>query len=250
MTRVLTVFALLFFLMPGPAKTQEQSLSCGIAAGFPPYQFTLDGEPVGFDVDVARAVCARLGKKATFEQRNWDDVVNMLLFGRIDLVAGMEVNAFRFDYFEFSTPYAKRHDVVFVPANSTIAEIEDLFGRIVTGDRHSFVELHWKELGVFQNIRVKQTGTKAESMALLAQGQAAASIMPLEVGWYLAAEQGLDVRVLVNPDPGSDVAIALRKGQPDLLRKINAALRDMETDGELDALQRKWFCAENGAKLQ
>jgi ABC-type amino acid transport substrate-binding protein len=248
MNRVLTIFVLLILLIPGPAQAQEQSLSCGVATGFPPYQFTLDDKPVGFDVDVVRAVCARLGKEATFEQRNWDDIVSMLLFGRIDLVGGMEVNAFRFDYFEFSTAYAKRHDVVFVTTNSTVSTVDDLFGQVITGDRHSFVELHWKEQGIYQNIRVMQTGTKQESMALLAQGKTAAAIMPLEVGWYLAAEQGLDVRVLANPDPGSDVAIALRKGQPDLLRKINDALRDMQADGELEALQRKWFCAENGAR--
>ena len=250
MTRLLTVFALIVLLMSGPATAQGQSLSCGVATGFPPYQFTLDGEPAGFDVEVAREVCARLGKEATFEQRNWDDIVSMLIFGRIDLVAGMEVNAFRFDYFEFSTPYSKRHDVVFVPANSNASTVDDLFGLIVTGDRHSFVELHWKEQGIFQNIRVMQTGTKSESMALLAQGKAAAAIMPLEVGWYLAAEQGFDVRVLINPDPGSDVAIALRKGQPDLLQKINDALLDMEVEGALHALQRKWFCTENGIRRQ
>lgn len=250
MMRVLIFFLLLTVFHPGSPSAQEQSLSCGVATGFPPYQFTLDDEPAGFDVDVAKAVCARLEHEAVFVQRNWDDIVNMLLFGRIDLVAGMEVNVFRFDYFEFSVPYAKRHDVVFVPANSTVAEVENLFGRIVTGDRHSFVELHWKELGIYKNIRIMQTATKAESMALLVEGKAAAAIMPLEVGWYLATEQGIDVRVLSNPDPGSDVAIALRKGQPWLLQKINDALRDMEADGELIALQRKWFCEQSEGSAQ
>ena len=209
-----------------------------------------DGKPAGFDVDVARAVCARLGKEALFEQRNWDDVVSMLLFGRIDLVAGMEVNAFRFDYFEFSIPYAKRHDAVFVPANSTVNSVQDLFGRVITGDRHSFVELHWKEMGIYQNIRVMQTGTKQESMALLAQGKTAAAIMPLEVGWFLAEEQGFPIRVLSSPDPGSDVAIALRKGQHELLPIINEALREMQADGELEALERKWFCARNASAVK
>ena len=250
MTRVLAAFFWLIFLLPGPAMAQGRSMICGVATGFPPYQFTLDGQPAGFDVDVARAVCDRLGQEALFEQQNWDDIVSMLLFGRIDLVAGMEVNAFRFDYSEFSIPYAKRHDAVFVPANSTVSCVEDLFGRVITGDRHSFVELHWKEQGIYQNIRVMQTRTKQESMDLLAQGKTAAAIMPLEVGWYLAAEQGIEVRVLDDPDPGSDVAIALRKGQPDLLQKINEALRDMELKGEIEALRRKWFHADDEARPQ
>lgn len=250
MTWLLTVLALTALLVSGPAPAREHGLSCGVATGFPPYQFTLDGQPAGFDVDVVRAVCARIGKDVIFEQRNWDDVVSMLNFGRIDLVAGMEINEFRAEYFEFSTPYTKRHDVVFVLANSTASDVEDLFGQVITGDRHSFVELHWKEMGIHRNIRVMQTGTKTESMALLAQDKVAAAIMPLEVGWHLAEELGLDVRVLDNPDPGSDVAMALRKDRTDLLRAINDALRDMETDGELDALRRKWFHTENGDRLQ
>jgi ABC-type amino acid transport substrate-binding protein len=212
-----------------------------VAAGFPPYQFSLDGQAAGFDVEVAAAVCARLGVRARFEQGNWDNVLNMLRFGRIDMVAGMEINRFRSAYFEFSNPYAKRHDVIFVAANSTAAAMEDLYGQIITGDRHSFVELLWKDLGIYSYFRIMQTKSKEESMDLLAMGQTMAAIMPLEVGNYLARERGLDVRVLANPDPGSDVAIALRMGQPHLLDKINQALRDMETDGELAALKAKWF---------
>jgi ABC-type amino acid transport substrate-binding protein len=168
----------------------------------------------------------------------------MLLFGRIDMIVGMEVNAFRHDYFDFSTPYAKRHDVVFVCANSTVTSVEDLFGLVITGDRHSFVELHWKERGIFQKIRIMQVGSKEESLDLLARGETAAAIMPREVGKYLAALRGLEIRTLSNPDPGSDIAIALRKGHPELLGRINAALRDLQADGELDALARKWFSGE------
>ena len=237
----IVLLCLIILLNAGPAMSQAQDMICGIATGFPPYQFSLDGQAAGFDVEVATAVCARLGVRARFEQTSWDDVLNMLRFGKIDMVAGMEVNRFRGEYFEFSSPYATRHDVIFVPANSTVATVEDLFGQVITGDRHSFVELLWKDQGIYRNFRIMQTKTKEESMDLLAMGQTMAAIMPLQVGEYLARERGIDIRVLANPDPGSDVAIALRIGQPELLQKINQALWDMEKDGELAALKAKWF---------
>ncbi|MBE1426176.1 ABC-type amino acid transport substrate-binding protein [Desulfomicrobium macestii] len=240
MIRILSSLVLIICLGSVSGLAQE-SLTCGVAIGFPPYQFAIDDEPAGFDVDVAKAVCARLGVAARFKQGKWDDVINMLLFDRIDMVVGMEVNAFRHGYFEFSTPYATRHDVVFVLANSTVSRVEDLFGLVITGDRHSFVELRWKEVGIHQKIRIMQTGSKEESMDLLARGETAAAIMPLEVGKYLAALRGLEIRTLINPDPGSDVAIALRKGHPELLSRINGALRDLQAEGKLDALARKWF---------
>lgn len=241
MIRVLPTLILIIFLSAVSGRGQDLQMTCGVATGFPPYQFAIDDKPAGFDVDVAKSVCARLGLTARFEQGKWDNVVSMLLFGRIDMVVGMEVNTFRHDYFDFSMPYAKRHDVVFVSANSTVTRVEDLFGLIITGDRHSFVELHWKERGIHQKIRIMQVGSKEESMDLLARGETAAAIMPLEVGKYLAARRGFEIRTLSNPDPGSDVAIALRKGNPELLVRINQALRDLQADGELDALARKWF---------
>jgi ABC-type amino acid transport substrate-binding protein len=113
MIRVLSILITIIFLSSAPGQTQELHVTCGVATGFPPYQFAIDDKPAGFDVDVAKSVCARLGVLPRFEQGKWDDVVNMLLFGRIDMIVGMEVNAFRHDYFNFSTPYANRHDVVF-----------------------------------------------------------------------------------------------------------------------------------------
>lgn len=241
MPRMLIPLCLIMLLSAGAALPRQHAMVCGVAAGFPPYQFTRDGEAAGFDVEVAAAVCSRIGATVRFEQGNWDNVLNLLRFEKIDMVAGMEINAFRNDYFEFSVPYSTRHDVIFVAANSTAKNVEDLFGNVITGDRHSFVELLWKDLGIHRNFRIMQTTTKAESMDLLATGRTVAAVMPLEVGEYLARERGFDVRVLANPDPGSDVAIALRKGHPDLLERINAALRDMEADGELRALKTKWF---------
>lgn len=252
MNRCLRLLILFLALIPGAALAGEE-LRCGVASGFPPYQFSRDGEPAGFDVDVARAVCARLGLTPSFEQGDWDNVVNLLRFGRLDVIVGMEVNAFRDELFDFSTPYSTRHDAVFVLANSTASREEDLFGGVVTGDRHSFVELHWQERGIHRNIRVTQTGTKAEAMQSLADGRSLAAIMPLEVGRHLARERGLAVRVLLEPDPGSDVAIALPKGRPELRQRLNEALEALRAGGELESLARKWFdppAQGNGTHVQ
>lgn len=250
MIRIMPILFLIIWLSAAPVLAQEQHMTCGVATGFPPYQFAIDDQPAGFDVDVAKAVCAKLGASPRFEQGAWDDVVSMLLFGRVDMIVGMEVNAFRHEYFEFSAPYTKRYDVVFVPVNSTVTRVEDLFGLVITGDRHSFVELLWKKEGIHHKIRIMQARSKEESMDLLARGETTAAIMPLGVGKYLARQRGLKIRVLLSPDPGSDVAIALRKGQPELLERINAALRDIEAEGELKALTRKWFSDNNPKKQE
>ena len=240
MQRLLLVTALLLILA-GTPTAQENVLSIGVASGFPPYQFTADGTPVGFDIDVAKAVATRLGMKPRIVQEDWDSVVGMLRIGRIDIIAGMEVTAFRKAYFEFTMPYAKRHDAVFVLEDSPASTVDDLFGQIITGDRHSYVELLWKKEGIHSRIRVSQTKTKEDAMRLLADGKTAAAIMPLEVGRFLARESGTRVRVLVNPDPGSEVALAVRKGRDRLRDDMDAALLELRRSGELDALAASWF---------
>ena len=236
----LLLILFLLFHAPGAAG-QDAPLTIGVASGFPPFQFALLGEPAGFDTDVARAVAHRLGRDARFVQGEWDNVVSLLRIGRIDVIVGMEVNEFRRTLFDFTAPYARRHDAVFVLAGSPAWNVEDLFGQIITGDRHSFVELLWRESGVHRRIRISQTGSKEEAMRLLAAGETAAAIMPLQVGRYLAREMKIDVRVLSSPDPGSEVSIALLKGQPGLKAELDAALADMRASGELDAIVRKWF---------
>lgn len=231
----------IILLCSGASPAQDPVLAIGVASGFPPYQYAVDGQPAGLDVDVARAVAARLGLEPRFVQSDWDSVVGWLRVGRIDILAGMESNEFRQAYFDFTRPYAKRHDAVFIRADSQAGKVEDLYGQLVSGDRHSYVELLWRREGILPHIRITQTATKEEAMRLLAEGKTAAAIMPLEVGRFLARDSGVDVRVLVNPDPGSDVAIAVRKGRNRLREDADAALAGMLEDGQLDALHRKWL---------
>ncbi|MBM9532061.1 transporter substrate-binding domain-containing protein, partial [Desulfoprunum benzoelyticum] len=59
MIRIVFLVWLSLLLSAGPALPRDHALICGVAAGFPPYQFTRDGQAAGFDVEVAAAVCAR-----------------------------------------------------------------------------------------------------------------------------------------------------------------------------------------------
>jgi polar amino acid transport system substrate-binding protein len=59
--KILIVFILLF---ANAAYSKE--LVCGIATGFPPYQFQADGKVAGFDADVIRLILDRLNEKFRF----------------------------------------------------------------------------------------------------------------------------------------------------------------------------------------
>lgn len=217
-------------------------LICGIAEGFPPYQYQNLDVVTGFDADVLRLVVSRTNKNLTFLPGKWDDVINYLRIGKVDCVSGMEINELRKRYFDFTMEYYHRYDVVFVRAdNDSIKSIDDLYGKKITGDRHSFVENYWKEKGIKKYIRIRQTGTKEQAMQLLYNKETVAAVMPKAVGLYLAKQFGFSVKILENHDPGSPVAIAVKKGNIRLLQALDSSLKELIAEGEIEKLYSQWF---------
>ncbi|MCA1767967.1 MAG: transporter substrate-binding domain-containing protein, partial [Idiomarina sp.] len=113
-------------------------------------------------------------------------------------------------------------------------------GKRISGDRHSILEQHLKEIGLHDAIRIQQTDSKKESMAQLAVGEVEAVIMPEQVGLYLAEEMGLKVRVLWQPEIRVPVSFAVKSGNTELLEKINSALEHLEKTKVMDKIRQRW----------
>ena len=213
----------------------------GMATGYPPYQFLYQGELTGFDVAVARAIYQRLGENLDLNQYDWDNVVSLLRYGELDLAIGMEATSVREQYFSFSTPYYERQTALFILAsNNQIEDVRDLVSKRISGDRHSVLEAHLRKLGLRDAIRIEQADSKKEAMAQLAVGEVQAVIMPRRVAAYLAAQHGVELNVLWQPNDATPVAMAVAKGNRELINKINRALATLEQDGTLDRLRKQW----------
>jgi ABC-type amino acid transport substrate-binding protein len=105
--RVLSMMALTgLFICADLSRAGE--ITCGIATGFPPYQFEQDRRAGGFDADIMRMVAKRADLACRFRQDKWDDVVGLLSIGHIDCVVGMEINPFREKSYDFNTAYYLR----------------------------------------------------------------------------------------------------------------------------------------------
>lgn len=236
------LFILLVSLPCGHVKAEEDPIICGVANGFPPYQFKdKDGVSTGIDVELMKRIAHKLGRKVEFYQAAWDTVVTNLRLGRLDCVSGMEINKTRRLMFDFTEPVYSRKVAVFTLDNNTeIQSLMDLKGEIITGDRHSYVELHFSDLGLTNQIRIHQAKSKDQSMNLLVHGEAVAMIAPKAVAYYLAGLYGVKLRILDDPDPGSPVGVAVGKGNSELHLQIQSALDELTKEGELESLLSKW----------
>ncbi|AVJ56705.1 hypothetical protein C5610_10665 [Idiomarina sp. OT37-5b] len=230
--------ALILLGISQPAAADTQA---GMATGYPPYQFFYQGELTGFDVAVINAIYAKLDEPLELNQYDWDNVVSLLRYGELDIAIGMEATAIRQQYFDFSTPYYERRPTLFIlSSNQQIENVRDLIGKRISGDRHSALETHLVELGLRDAIRIEQASSKKEAMAQLAVGEVEAVIMPQRVAHYLAAQYGLELKILWQPKEVTPVAMAVNKGNQELLNKLNQALAALEQDGTLDRLRKQW----------
>ncbi|MEZ7197545.1 transporter substrate-binding domain-containing protein [Pseudodesulfovibrio karagichevae] len=236
-------YCLWLLLAPAVVSAEETPLDCGMARGYPPYQYLdAQGKPAGLDAEVAKLVLARLGVTGRVLPGDWDDVVASLRLGRLDFVCGMEINHDREHFFAFTTPYYTRKVVIFVRRDETgFKSVEDLVGKAVAGDRHSFVEHYLKELGLLDAIRIIRTRTKDQSMRMLKDGKVVAVIAPLAVGRLLAGRQGMPVRVIDVGDPGSPVGFAVEKSNDVLLKRLENALEELKREGALQPVLDRWL---------
>lgn len=230
-------------LAPAAAPAEELSFACGMAKGYPPYQFLDDqGEPAGLDVEVARLIFDRLGVRGRMVPGAWDDVVANLRLGRLDCVCGMEINRARMNFFAFTEPYYSRKVVIFLRRDETgIRSVDDLVGKAVAGDRHSYVEWDLRERGLLNLIRIVKTKSKEQSMRMLKEGKVVAVIAPLAVGRFLADREDVDLRVMDVGDPGSPVGFAVEKGNTAFLQDLEKALGAIKREGALQPVLDRWL---------
>jgi polar amino acid transport system substrate-binding protein len=230
-------------LAPATVSAREPFLDCGMAKGYPPYQYLdAEGEPAGLDVEVAQLIFARLKIKGRMVSGAWDDIVANLRLGRLDCVCGMEINRERMNFFSFTSPYYSRKVVIFLRGDETsIGSVDDLVGKAVAGDRNSFVEQYLKERGLLSLIRIVKTKTKEQSMRMLKEGRVVAAIAPLAVGRLLAEREDLAVRIMDVGDPGSPVGFAVEKGNVDLLRRLEETLEALRREGALKPVLDRWL---------
>ena len=108
-----------------------RKFTVGFDAEFPPYGFKQGDEFVGFDLDLAREVCARKGWTFVANPINWDTKDMELNSGAIDCIWNGFTMQGREGKYTWSVPYIDNSQVVLVKAGSAIKSLKDLAGKIV-----------------------------------------------------------------------------------------------------------------------
>ena len=210
---------------------------------YPPFEMTdTQGRPTGVSVDLARALGKYLGKEIEIQNIPFDGLIPALKTRKIDLViSSMTATAERAQSIDFSEPYLKTGLCLLIGKNSSVQSIHELDqpGKIVATKLGTTGHLYATRNFKRAQVRVLEQ----ESMCVLevVQSKADAFIydqMSTFKNWQLHQDT---TRALLKPLQEESWAIGVRKGNLELLQKVNALLKDFRARGGFEELGDRYL---------
>lgn len=225
-----------------------QTLRIATEGAYPPFNFVdASGELQGFDVDIARALCARMEVECEITAQAWDGIIPGLNAGRYDaIVASMSITPARLEAVNFTQPYYQAGAVLVAPADSDILPDADSMANRVIGVQRASTYANLIEQRFPQaTVRLYDT-VENHNLDLIASrldGVIAQRIFmsnwletPDGAGFEMKGDAMLDPQIL-----GLGAGIAIRKTDDELLQRMNDALTAIMDDGTYAEINDRWF---------
>jgi polar amino acid transport system substrate-binding protein len=236
---------------PGPAAAQQQTIDdiikkgtivVGVSTTTPIFGLVgSDGQPEGYDPDVARLLAKYLGVKVEFVPVTGANRIPQLLSGRVDvLICLFGITPERAQQVWYSMPYAYEAATLVAPAAVNVRTVDDLKGKRVGVPRGAMQDLMLTPLAQEKGFNLQRFDDEATELQALISGQIDLGGTGLLVNQRLNRnDPGKDyqVKILLRP---LHFGIGIRRGETDKLQWLNTFVYTIKNNGELDAISRKW----------
>jgi polar amino acid transport system substrate-binding protein len=200
-----------------------------------------DGQPEGYDPDVARLVGKYLGVPVEFVPVTGANRLPNLLTNRVDMVIALfGITPERALQIWFSIPYATEAAVLVAPAKQAVKSVDDLTGLRVGVPRGAMQDLILTPQAAAKKINLMRFDDEATALQALISGQIDVVGTGLLVNRTLNRNdpgKNYEVKIVLRP---LHFGIGIRRGQTDLLQWLNTFVYTIKNNGELDAISRKW----------
>ncbi len=220
----------------------------GLDDSFPPMGFRDEsGEIVGFDIDLAREVCRRMGVELKLQPIDWDAKILDLNSRDIDVIwNGLSIDDERKKKISFSKPYIANRQIVIVQAGSGLDTKADLAGRTLG-----------LQLGSTADSAVQSDSDTAATLKEVVKYQDnVQALMDLETGridgvvvdeimgrYYISKKPGV-YDVASEAFAAEEYGIGFRKGELAFVAEVDRILDEMVKDGTATAISEAWFAED------
>ena len=208
------------------------------ATGFPPFEYLgADGQPAGVDIDVGQLVADELGVEYEVLDMDFGLLIEALKSGKGDMIgAGMTVTDERAQQVDFTVTYATAGQVLLLPADSTITSAEELKSGdcTVTVQANTTGDIYVQDtLGISSPLQFKNA---VECAAALAAGKADAAVIDSVAANTIVKNYEGELKVLDEMVTEENYALAIAKGQEDLVEFVNQVIEKNIENGTIDKL--------------
>ncbi|MDH7484720.1 MAG: ABC transporter substrate-binding protein [Anaerolineae bacterium] len=219
----------------------------GMDPSFPPFE-GLDGQgqPVGYDVDLARAIAARWGVAVSFEGIGFDGLVAALWAHRADsVISALPLDPRLTRDVAYSIPYFDAGLLLVVAeGRADIAGPDDLAGRRLAVEWGSEGDVQGRALrGHLEGLTLLTFALPQDALAAVVAGQADAALADAVTVRQFQGEHG-GLHAVGPPLVSVPYVIAVPRQAPQLLAAVNEALVALREDGTLARLEERWFGQE------
>ncbi len=235
----------LTLMLPASTARADEPLRVATEGFYSPFNyFDEDGALAGFDIDIARALCAQMQVACELVAQGWEALIPGLLAGDYDaIIASMSITEDRKKQVAFSDPYySNALSFVGEAASGLKPEKRSLAGKAVGTQAATisadYLANHWSDV-----VRIELYGTQEDAFRGLANGAVDLVMGDLYASYaWLQTEAGKDFRFIGDPiDIDDRIAIAVRQEDETLRRRLNAALAAILADGTYTEINLRYF---------
>ena len=231
----------------GYTLVKDGTLTVATSPDFPPFENLENGEYVGFDIELAKALGKELGLKVEFKNIQFDGIVPAIAAGgQADVgMTGMTIEPDREKQVDFSDPYYVDDQAVATMKSNTQLTADnyekelDKSGVVIAVQSGTTGETYAKEH--FSNATVKSFGNATDCFAAMQSGQAVAVVTNKAMGEKMVGGSYTDAQVLAPIATGENYGIAVSKDNPALTSALNKALKKLTDDGTVEKLTNEYL---------
>lgn len=227
----------------GGGSKEGETLKFGTNAEFPPFEFVTSNGVIdqydGIDMAIAKQIAEENGMTAVIENMEFDSLIMALANGQLDaVIAGMTITDERLESVDFSTPYYTATQVMIVKEDSDIASAADMADKKICVIQGYTGETCVQELGYPYEAFKKGT----EAIMELVNGRCDVVVLDSATAQkYVSDNEGLKIVEDSTAFESEEYAIAVQKGNTELLNMINKAIEAKLADGTISELSAKYI---------
>ena len=211
---------------------------------YPPFNSDdANGQLVGFDVDIAKALCAEMKANCEIVAQDWDGIIPALVANKYDaIIASMSITDERKQSIDFTNKYYSNYLAVIAPSGGVTGPSD--LNRKTVGAQRSTLASQWAEDQLMGRASIKLYDTQTAAYADLQAGRLDAMVSDIypamdwltSVSGFQLAGEKIDIN--------DQIGIGIRQSEAGLKAAFNAAIDAIRTNGVYAEINAKYFSAD------